>query len=226
MSKKSTTKKTTKKTNAKNNTTTTSTKKAKEDPKHIVSLIPEQCKAHSLVGNDTDFDYCQLSNKLSNNVDHKKADSTKHEKKRTKQLSLFLEHLEAFPELFSNLLEPAPAPDGASCARMFKALSGDRTPQKENLLNELLTHHVAKGNAMKKETIKSANEIPTLQPGTFNNYMKCLFAELKQHNINYDYEKDFQGSGNFQRVLRNEFARYHAEYGVMHGAGSNRKIIK
>ena len=69
--------------------------------------------------------------------------------------------------------------------------------------------------------------LDVLQPSTFNNYVKCLFAELNSHYINYHYEKDFKGSRKLQKIINNIFSNnYKSKNGTEYGAAFNKKVIK
>ena len=181
-------------------------------PLDASSLVPELLKGHSIVGNDASFDCYEISNKIKGQKQPEHdMQPAKHEKKRHKMINQLLEHLSKHPDLFSSVTKLVPAPDGTYCANFFKVLSGDRTPQKENLLNDILEHCMQVGGAMDRE---KPGTLDVLQPGAFNNCMKCLFAELNSHNINYQHEKDFKGSGKLQKVINKMFADNFNKHGV------------
>ena len=67
----------------------------------------------------------------------------------------------------------------------------------------MLKHCTQVGGAMDRA---KRGRLDVLQPGAFNNYVKCLLVELNYHNINYHYEKDFKGSGKLQKVINKIFS--------------------
>ena len=76
--------------------------------------------------------------------------------------------------------------------QFFKSLSGDRTVAKEMLFEKIMIDYFRRGQALCKEYTNDTDPTPFLQPSSFNAKMKSSHAELKEHNVNFNYEKDWK----------------------------------
>ena len=80
--------------------------------------------------------------------------------------------------------------------RFYNALCGDRSNEKQVILNKFLTLC-----GMKWVALSGARKGEVLEPRSFQYYIKLLFYVFKDKGIKYDWKKDFDKKGEFQGVM-------------------------
>ena len=69
-------------------------------------------------------------------------------------------------------------------------MSGDRVVSKEMLFEKIMIDYFKRKQALHKERTNDTDLMPCLKSSSFNTSMKSSHAELKEHDVNFNYEND------------------------------------